>query len=1266
MKKILSIALAITTLAWLGAAYVPVANAAVVDGDIVSATAAFVDADGNTYQAYDVFIVKIVGSKTFKRLILNPQVFTSYGHLKWSNLKKLSADTVKGYTTAALVRVINDEKVYKLMPDGDTGTKQWVDDLTCFNSKGYDWDSVYIINAVDGGNYTTGGSICGTGAITGNLNLSLASNNPLSATIPLGAYGVTFMKVNVSGSGTISQLVIKRSGAGSADDFDNVYIYENGKRLGSGRTISTSTNKATFIGLSVVAPTTIDVVADLSSTNGYQDRFSIESASDVTANATIGGSFPIDGNLMTANAVTAGTLTVARNGSTTYNITVGAQEAEISAFKVTTVTEASKISRIQLYQGGTITPSKITDLKLKTGDVTVATADKIGDDGYVVFNLATPKEIAKGSSAIFYVYADVTGKPAETVKLYLDEATDILGIGQTYGYGMKATITNYASGVTITGTLVGGDLTLVKDSSVVAGKIGLDTQDTVFLALTMSAAADITISRTRLALCDDLAGAGADYETLSAATGYFSDVEDVKITNKDTGVVIAGPQDGSAFQTVTSATVGGLCPGDKVGLYKDFTDNFDLTAGQSINLKVTADVVDGNTAETNAELVSGSVIKLIWVGYGTVVGTDGTISYMKYTGTNNAVKAANIVPSSDIAGEEMTLAAASLTVTLAGTPAGVAGTQVGTHVIGTARTYVTGQLAVPVNAFIFTAGSASDMKVTTLTLDAYVNCNDAASAYGLGLQDTNCYTKNLVSSVEIWDTTLNTMVPGSIAKGFTGTNYSDIAYTGLNWTIPAGESRTLLVKANLSSIIPSDSTNFDAIAFAIALPADITTQDKDGTSVDADATAINGSTTPTISVAIYSYGSIAVAAANDTPDQNALLMGSTNNEVSKYKLTATRESFNIDTFSVGLLDSSGEEETADRTNITGVAIKYQTASQYGTSNWTVSSKKGFGATATIAFTFSGDARPYVPKDDSSYITALADIDGYNAGTGAHSGDYFTMMVATGTNEIKLYGAQSGHLLNSATQLTTGFNSQYIYRSKPFFEKVAWTGDNLELARFSITALGYDVTFDGTLATNFGSNYTHADVTSGATSSLVSDSVGSAAIEFDVIASGTDSTLQTLYLYDWNNSILSSVSDVTLSHADAVTESMTSSDVTDGSTICSVDDGITLEACITSVSFMFETASTVTIIPQGTTKTFYVMLDNANDFNNTDEYIYLKLNQNEGNAAGNTNRDNCSIVWSDGTNNEGGEFDDAICMPANMKNIGAFPFTFRTLTGTTAN
>jgi len=425
MKKFISISLAITTVMWLVGTYfvyAPVAKAAVVDGDIVSPDATFTDADGNTYYPYDVFIVKLVGTKTFKRLVLNPQVFDSYGHLKWSNIKKIAATTVAGYTTSSLTREINDTKVYKLVPDGDTGTKQWVEDLACFTSKAYDWDSVYIINATDRDNYSTGASVCGT-VSGGAMTLSLASDTPGAATVPKNAYGTTFMKINISGSGTISQMTITRKGAGSVEDFDDLYIYENNIRLTTGRSISSATSKATFIGLGINAPTTIEIVADLSATAGNQDYFSIESVSDVTANATVGGSFPLNGNPLSMSGTDAGTLTVERSGSTAYNVDIGTQEAEISAFKLTSNTEGAIFKRIQLFNSGDVTNSLITNLKLKDNEGnTVATASKIGDGGYVTFVLSTPYSLVKGTSRIFHIYADIgANKPDRTIVLYLEK-----------------------------------------------------------------------------------------------------------------------------------------------------------------------------------------------------------------------------------------------------------------------------------------------------------------------------------------------------------------------------------------------------------------------------------------------------------------------------------------------------------------------------------------------------------------------------------------------------------------------------------------------------------------------------------------------------------------------------------------------------------------------------------------------------------------------------------------------------------------------------
>ncbi len=126
----------------------------IIDGDLIKTA------------AHDnVYIVKIVGDpssssgqvKKFKRLILNPDIFNQYSHLKWENIKTVSESTFGQYKLSYLVREITDTKVYKLFPDEDTGTKRWLN-ITWqeFETANLDWDSIYVINQYERASYNTG------------------------------------------------------------------------------------------------------------------------------------------------------------------------------------------------------------------------------------------------------------------------------------------------------------------------------------------------------------------------------------------------------------------------------------------------------------------------------------------------------------------------------------------------------------------------------------------------------------------------------------------------------------------------------------------------------------------------------------------------------------------------------------------------------------------------------------------------------------------------------------------------------------------------------------------------------------------------------------------------------------------------------------------------------------------------------------------------------------------------------------------------------
>ena len=135
----------------------------IVDGDLIR------NPNASGEAKFDVYIVKTVGEKKFKRLVLSPHVFESYGHLSWDKIKDVNQTVLYEYQTSNLVRCydsergVDDPKVYKLFPEGDTGVKRWLNLATTeFEAQGYDWDSIYIINKVDRDAYTTGAEIVET------------------------------------------------------------------------------------------------------------------------------------------------------------------------------------------------------------------------------------------------------------------------------------------------------------------------------------------------------------------------------------------------------------------------------------------------------------------------------------------------------------------------------------------------------------------------------------------------------------------------------------------------------------------------------------------------------------------------------------------------------------------------------------------------------------------------------------------------------------------------------------------------------------------------------------------------------------------------------------------------------------------------------------------------------------------------------------------------------------------------------------------------
>ena len=1035
----------------------------------------------------DVYIVNDWG---YKRLFLNPVIFGMYAHLGgFANVKNVTATARDAFPTSGLFRVDGTEKVYGVEVNGeDTAVLHWVntsgaqavaDDSNFFKK-------VFVINQTEfnwynkGSDYTSVNQVPNYARVpgstptpvAGNLSVSLASDTPGATTVTTNAQGVNYLKFRLSGTGTVNTITIKRTSAGSVNDFDNVYLYEGAKRLVDGKSLTSSTGEVTFnMGSFTVSGTRdLTVVGDLSATAGNVDSF------QVTAMGLYAGSvsgLPISGNNITVSGAVSGTLTQTKVGSIA-SPNAGAANVQLSEFKLAADTEAASIKRMQVLQGGTVKPSDLTNLRLTTG--TNSWSGTIDSAGKIVFDMGSGFTIAKGNNAIFKIYGDVAGKKAETVALYFESVTDILAIGDQYGFGVAVTLSTSLDDATNTHvlTLQGGILTVTFNGPT-ASDIGTATDDTVFLKYTMAAASNIEVKKTRLMLSLDLAGDGT-WDNLGAASmsSGFSDLDDIKIVNEDTNTVVAGPVDGSSFITDLAT---GNPSGTSATLYQ-FTDTFDMSAGQTMKFKVTADLKTANT-RTGTDIEANSKVAISLENYADADYLG--VSYLKYAGTTTALAATDIVPNANIHGATMTVKSSSLTLGLSANPAD--------------STAVKGQQNVEAVGITFTAANASALKVTDITLTGY-SLDSASGTFDAGSTGD---IGSMVASVALYEKESGTVIATSPSANNLAATAGTLVYNNLNWNIPAGQTKTLLVKANLLNLAAPTKHWF---GFDIVNTTDVTAVDSSNNTVNAANEDRNGGASITTAVNVVDAGYLFVTEHDDSPSKqkNSLYWGQTGVTVSQFKLRSTNEAFLVDKITVDSADA-----TDAKNNVAAVYLEYK--NEAGTTVTT--SAQPLDSNASTSFSFSGTNRPYVPKDSYTVVSVKIDTIGTYA-AGATSGVDFAMnfdgsaaaaFEATGAGSMaKVYGDDT---TNDDTNVVVMTNKNYIYRAFPKFTVVSIpdgsTSGSSVIGKFDITAMGGEVKFGTT------------DAASGS-------------LLFDTLSSGSLATAINATLYeDASNTILDTAS-----------------------------------------------------------------------------------------------------------------------------------------------
>jgi hypothetical protein len=831
--------------------------ATIVDGDIVKTNA--VNSDGTpAVSSLDVYIIKTVGTKKFKRLVLNPNIFASYGHLKWENLKTISQTEIDGYTTSSLVRVDGDSKVWALTPvtGGDTGAKSWVN-VTAeqfIDEANSDPDSIYTINSTDATAYSSKADITtvtqlkafyqnGTlpvGAGDGALQVSLASTTPEADNVPNGV-GVEFLQFNLTASDKddviVNSITLTAGGLGNATKIDSVALYdEDGNRINSTLKDVNSDKEANInvSGFTVKAGTTetITVKAKVEASTESIFNLSVKEAADISSNAaSVTGAFPVTGNsLGSVTASGLATLIVDDDG-TPSDVNLGDEDVVISKFKITNDNnENATVSRIALKRDSSIADSAADDdfenLALYSGTSKIAEADEITNK-YVTFNITEGIVIPKNQTKKFNVKADVIDGAGKDINIALDNAIDVDAMGAVY----PSIVTDSFAGSTI--DINAGAVTIEKVNAA-SEKVKPDTDNVEFgtLKITANSGEEVKISTLKLqitAVNDSVAGAA------------FDKIENFEVYDVTDGIVYDMPYISSTSNTVK--------------IYGNTSIDIYMSSGETHELVVRADT---KSTATNQEY--------------TVAVTDASTQVV-IKETADETTLSDITPNA-VALNKVTVEDASVSFSV--------------NPLSAAKTAVVGTSGVEAINFNIEAGEVSNLKVTELKF-----ANDAADST---LDNT------LVSGFSLYENGVSTPIK---TVGTSSLASEEVTFSDLEIAIPAGDSVRFYVTLNL---VKDSSNSGDTIQMEISgysAEEDTTTSSDsvyDATNdANLDGVVAAGTLRSARTITAAGVGSLSVTMNNSDTKTDAdiyAVAGTATPELAAIKLKAVNEDVKITSISL--------------------------------------------------------------------------------------------------------------------------------------------------------------------------------------------------------------------------------------------------------------------------------------------------------------------------------------------------------------------------------
>ena len=612
-----------------------------------------------------------------------------------------------------------------------------------------------LLNEICAGTSSTGNTGSNTGNTnTGNTNTntsgavsaSLAASQPMGMVVA-GQTGAALANINFTGNGSVTKLVLQRTGVSVDASLPNVYLYDGNKRITDAASVTTG-GYITFsspAGLfSVNGSRTITVRADICTITSCGSTI-VGQAIGIKLNSLTSGGVEstftnVMGNYLTVSGVTLATVQLGTIDTTSKTVDAGTLNYNVWSDSISIGTRDTLLRAMTLKYVGSAPIDSVQNLSLYVDGTKVAGPAVVdaSNNNKVTFDLGANPFVLKSGSHTVDVRGDIIKGSSFNFYFSIENSADLLVEDSNLaGVAIAATVGDSTTAISTSNTDYGIDGSSPEGINVNSGSVTVNVDPSFSPTTITGGATNMPIAQFTLK------GYGENVKVnsllikpvLTGATGPGL---------ANVALFLNGGQIGTS-QNITATTT---------GVTYNLGSSLIVEAGQTVTLTVKADIVNPSTSAA----YSG----------GTVTASIGGVSSNAQGVTSNQLVS--------VAGSVVTDSAITVG-SGAGTFARTSGFVNTTVAPNTA--------AVKIGSFTLQAGSSED---------ALVNQASVNLVYGGSPLMTSSNISNL--TLKTGSTVLGTPVGAVPSSGSSTFSFADI-------TIPMNTTKTFDVYADLGSATSS-------------------------------------------------------------------------------------------------------------------------------------------------------------------------------------------------------------------------------------------------------------------------------------------------------------------------------------------------------------------------------------------------------------------------------------------------------------------------------